>query len=299
MAGAPTARSADAATTVLTSRNRGAPLASLLSLVLALAAPAWTPAWTPAWAGAPEFSGAFVQGGLVQGRAEPGSKIALDGRPVRVSPEGVFLLGFSRDAARATLEVTGPTGLLETRVLAIKKRKFDIQKIDGLPEAFVTPPPELEARIKEEGELVDRARRRDDARTDFLIGFDWPVQGRVSGVYGSQRILNGKPRAPHYGVDIAGPVGTPVLAPAAGVVTLAADLYFTGWTVILDHGHGLSSVFMHMAGATAKAGQRLAKGEEVGRLGATGRATGPHLHWGMNLFDVRLDPQLLVPPMPQ
>ncbi len=264
--------------------------AAALALVVAAA---------PARAGALEFSGAFVQGGLVQGRAEPGATVALDGRPVRVSPEGVFLLGFGRDAAKATLEVTGPAGSRETRVLEIEKRKFDIQRIDGLPEAFVTPPPEVEARIKQEGELVDRARRRDDARTDFLKGFDWPVQGRVSGVYGSQRVLNGKPRAPHYGVDIAGPVGTPVLAPAPGVVTLAADLYFTGWTVILDHGHGLSSVFMHMAEATAKEGQRLAKGEQVGRLGATGRATGPHLHWGMNLFGVRLDPQLLAPPMPQ
>jgi murein DD-endopeptidase MepM/ murein hydrolase activator NlpD len=263
--------------------------ASLVALALA----------APAWAGAPEFSGAFVQGGLVQGRAEPGATVALDGRPVRVSPEGVFLLGFGRDAAKAALEVTGPAGMRETRVLAIAKRKFDVQKIDGLPEAFVTPPPEIEARIKEEGELVDRARRLDDARTDFLQGFAWPVQGRISGVYGSQRILNGKPRAPHYGVDIAGPVGTPVLAPAAGVVTLAADLYFTGWTVILDHGHGLSSVFMHMSEATAKVGQRLGRGEQLGRLGATGRATGPHLHWGMNLFDVRLDPQLLVPPMPR
>lgn len=267
--------------------NRIAPL--MLTLALA---------W-PAQAQEVTFTGAFVQGGLVEGRAAPGSTVALDGRPLRVSPQGLFLLGFGRDVAKATLAVTAPGGATEIRELAIKKRKFDIQKIDGLPEAFVTPPPELEARIREEGELVDRARRLDDARTDFLKGFVWPVQGRISGVYGSQRILNGKPRAPHWGVDIAAPVDTPIKAPAPGVVTLSADLYFTGWTVILDHGHGLSSVFMHMTRATAKEGQKVVAGEEIGRLGARGRATGPHLHWGMNLFNVRLDPQLLVPPMPK
>ncbi len=265
----------------------------LLTLLLSLALAA------PASAQDVKFTGAFVQGGLVEGRAAPGSKVSLDGRPMRVSPQGVFLLGFGRDAAKAELEIVHPGGWRETRALEIKKRKFDIQKIDGLPEAFVTPPPEVEARIKEEGERVGRARLLDDARTDFLKGFDWPVGGRVSGVYGSQRILNGKPRAPHWGVDVAAPLDTPVLSPAPGVVTLAADLYFSGWTVIVDHGHGLSSVFMHMTRATAREGQRLARGEEIGRLGGTGRATAPHLHWGMNLFTTRLDPQLLVPPMPK
>jgi len=255
-------------------------------------------AW-PAQAQDVTFAGAFVQGGLVEGRAAPGSTVALDGRALRVSPQGVFLLGFGRDAARAELEIVLPGGRREVSSLEIKKRKFDVQKIDGLPEAFVTPPPELEARIKEEGEVVDRVRRRDDARTDFLKGFVWPVQGRISGVYGSQRILNGKPRAPHYGVDIAAPVNTPILSPAPGVVTLVADLYLTGWTVILDHGHGLSSVVMHMTRASVKQGQAVARGEEIGRLGGTGRATAPHLHWGMNLFSTRLDPQLLVPPMPK
>ena len=266
------------------------PLAAL-AIALAIALPAEAQDVT--------FTGAFVQGGLVEGRTAPGSTVSLDGKPVRVSRDGVFLLGFGRDAAKAELAIVHPGGRREVSSLDIKKRKFDIQKIDGLPEAFVTPPPELEARIREEGEVVDRVRRRDDARTDFLKGFVWPVKGRISGVYGSQRILNGKPRAPHYGVDIAAPVDTPILSPAPGVVTLVADLYFTGWTVILDHGHGLSSVMMHMTRATAREGERVARGEEIGRLGGTGRATAPHLHWGMNLFSTRLDPQLLVPPMSQ
>lgn len=251
----------------------------------------------PAFAEKLEFAGPMVQGGLVGVRVDPGCKVALDGRPVRVSRDGVFLLGFGRDATRAMLEVAWPGGKIETRELVVAARKFDIQRIDGLPEAFVTPPPEMEERIRREDELVARVRLRDDARTDFLKGFDWPVTGRISGVYGSQRILNGKPRAPHWGVDIAAPVGAPIHAPAAGTVTLAEDLYFTGWTVILDHGHGLSSVFMHMSAVSVKPGRRLKKGEELGKLGATGRATGPHLHWGMNLFKTRLDPALLAPPM--
>ncbi len=263
------------------------------ALIAVLALPA------PGFAAKLEFTGPRVQGGLVEGRVDPGSKVAVDGRPVRVSPDGWFLLGFGRDAARAIVEITSPAGASETRELSVAARKFDIQRIDGLPEAFVTPPPEMEERIKREDEIVARARLRDDARTDFLKGFDWPVIGRVSGVYGSQRILNGKPRAPHWGVDIAAPVGTPILSPAAGTVTLAENLYFTGWTVILDHGHGLSSVFMHMSAITAKEGRRLNKGEEIGKLGSTGRVTGPHLHWGMNLFKTRLDPALLVPAMPK
>jgi murein DD-endopeptidase MepM/ murein hydrolase activator NlpD len=154
-------------------------------------------------------------------------------------------------------------------------------------------------RITRERATLAALRAVDSATPNFAAGFHWPAIGRISGVYGSQRILNGEPRAPHYGVDVAGAVGTPIKAPAAGIVTLAADLYFTGWTVILDHGHGLSSVFMHLDSIAATQGQALKKGEVLGKLGATGRATGPHLHWGLNLFETRLDPQLLVPPMPE
>ncbi len=245
------------------------------------------------------FKGALVQGGLVEGRAPRGSAVSIDGKSARVSPEGIFLVGAGREAKTVALEIAYPDGHRESKQLSVQPRQFAIQRIDGLPEKMVTPPPEVQDRIKAEGALVREVRKRDDARLDFLVQFDWPVTGRISGVYGSQRILNGEPRAPHYGVDIAGPVGTPIKAPAAGIVTLAADLYFTGWTVILDHGHGLSSVFMHLDSVATKPGQALKKGEVLGTLGATGRATGPHLHWGLNLFETRLDPQLLVPPMPQ
>lgn len=241
-----------------------------------------------------EITGQAVQGGLVVGRVDPGSAVAVDGKPVRVSPDGVFLVGFGREAAKAALEIVYPDGKRARQDIAVAPRRFDVQRIDGLPERMVTPPPEALERIKRENEEVAAVRRRDDARTDFLKRFQWPVFGRVSGVYGSQRILNGQPRAPHYGVDIASPVGTPIRAPADGVVTLAADLYFTGWTVILDHGHGLSSVFMHMNAIAAEVGQRLKQGDVLGQLGASGRVTGPHLHWGMNWFDVRIDPQLVL-----
>lgn len=245
------------------------------------------------------FKGALVQGGLVEGQAPRGTTITADGKPMRVSPDGIFLVGAGRDAKAVALEIVYPDGKREAKPLAVKPRPFAIERIDGLPEKMVTPPPEVQARVKAEGEQVREVRKRDDARLDFHVAFDWPVTGRISGVYGSQRILNGEPRAPHYGVDIAGATGTPIKAPAAGIVTLAADLYLTGWTVILDHGHGLSSVFMHMESLAAKPGQALKKGEVLGKLGATGRATGPHLHWGLNLFETRLDPQLLVPRMPE
>ena len=245
------------------------------------------------------IKGVLAQGGLVEGRAPPGTRVTIDGRPARVAPQGIFLVGAGREAKTVALEIVYPDGRREAQQLAVQQRQFAVQRIDGLPDKMVTPPPAVQARIKAEGEQVRAVRRRDDARLDFHVAFAWPVTGRISGVYGSQRILNGEPRAPHYGVDIAGPVGTPIKAPAPGIVTLAADLYFTGWTVILDHGHGLSSVLMHLDSVVAKEGQALKQGEVLGTLGATGRATGPHLHWGLNLFETRLDPQLLVPPMPE
>jgi murein DD-endopeptidase MepM/ murein hydrolase activator NlpD len=184
-------------------------------------------------------------------------------------------------------------------MLQIVPRTYDIQRIDGLLGQMVTPDAETLKRIRDEAAKVAEARRRDSGRTDFLQPFAWPRLGRITGVYGSQRVLNGQPRQPHFGVDVAGPVGAPVVAPAAGEVVLAEpDLYFTGGTIMLDHGHGLTSVLMHLSSVDVAVGQVVRQGEPVGRLGATGRVTGPHLDWRMNWFDQRIDPQLLVPPMP-
>ena len=243
------------------------------------------------------FDGTFAQGGLVIGHTEPGSRVAVDGRPVRVSPEGEFLVGFGRDAAPSvTLTVTPPSGAARTRTLAVARRNFPVQRIDGLPPKQVTPDPATLKRIQAEARLLDAAREADTALPLFRSGFVWPVKGRLSGVFGSQRILNGEPRAPHGGVDIAAPAGTPVAAAADGTVALVhEDMFYTGRTVVLDHGFGLSSVYAHMETILVRPGQRVAKGNPVGRVGASGRATGAHLHWGVSLFDIRLDPALLVP----
>lgn len=245
------------------------------------------------------FEGKFVQGGLVTGYTVPGSRVNFDGRNVRVSEDGVFLIGFGRDAKpESTLEIVFPDGSRSVRRVEVARRNYKIQRIDGLPPRKVTPKAEDLKRIREEYALVKAARRRDDPRTDFLRGFIWPAVGRISGVYGSQRILNGEARRPHFGVDVAAPVGTPVVAPADGLVTLVhPDMFFSGGTIVIDHGHGLSSSFLHLSEVLVKEGQRVERGDLIARIGATGRATGAHLDWRMNLFDARIDPQLLVSEM--
>jgi murein DD-endopeptidase MepM/ murein hydrolase activator NlpD len=246
------------------------------------------------------LDGRAIQGGLIVGQAAPGARIAVDGRAVRVAPDGRFLIGFGREAGpNAILAVIWPDGTQERRALDIAPRAYDIQRIDGLPERLVSPAPEDLARIKQDSTRIAAVRQRDTAETMFASGFAWPAIGAISGVYGSQRILNGQPRQPHFGVDIAAPTGTPVAAPADAIVVLTDEaMFFTGKTLMLDHGHGLTSVFAHLSEIAVGDGERVRKGQIVGRLGATGRVTGAHLHWGMALFGVQLDPALLVPPMP-
>jgi murein DD-endopeptidase MepM/ murein hydrolase activator NlpD len=248
------------------------------------------------------LSGQAVQGGMMVGSTSPGSQVFQDGQAVRVSAQGDFLLGFTRDApAESVLTIKLPSGKIIKRSLKVAAREYQIQRIDGLPKAKVTPrKPEDLARIRRDIAEAKKARARDDDRQDFLAGFEWPVQGPISGVYGSQRILNGKPRRPHYGVDIAVPVGTPVRSPAPGIVTLAVpDMFFSGGTLIIDHGHRLSSSFLHLSKLHVDVGDRVEQGDLVAEVGATGRVTGAHLDWRMNLRDRRIDPQLLVPAMPE
>ena len=255
------------------------------------------PASLPAFS----LSGQLVQGGMAIGQVEPGTGVVFGGRSVRVSPEGVFVLGFSRDAQKnAVVELHHPGGSVEKRPIVIEQREYRIQRIDGLPPSKVTPTSKKDlARIRKDIALVKAVRKKDAPRTDFNQTFIWPVIGRISGVYGSQRILNGKPKRPHYGVDIAAPTGTPVKAPADGVVTMVHnDMFYSGGTLIVDHGHGISTVYMHLSKIRVAEDQRVRQGEIIAEVGATGRVTGPHLHWGMNWFATRLDPALLVPPMP-
>ena len=255
-----------------------------------------------AQANCPQLEGHLIQGGLFWGEVSPGSRVSLDGEALDVLEDGTFFAAFGRDAAgTAEFEVSGKQSCRKT--LDVRSRKYNISRVEGVPQQTVTPSEEHLERIRRERALVGAAKgqrlQRPDLIQGALAGFEWPATGRISGVYGSQRIYNGTPRSPHYGVDVAVPTGTPVYAPTAGVVTLAeADLFYSGGTVILDHGYGLSSSFLHMSKVHVEVGQELKTGDLLGEVGATGRATGPHLDWRMSWRKERVDPQLLVPPMP-
>ena len=247
------------------------------------------------------LEGELVQGGLVRGQVAPGSAVWLDGQALRVSADGRFVFGFGRDAApRAELVVRDPDGREDRRALHVARRSYDVQRIDGLPPRQVTPSEQDLARIEAEAQLLEAAKRRDTDGLGFGEKVTWPALGPISGVYGSQRILNGEPRAPHRGVDVAAAPGTPVGTMASGVVSLAEpDMYFTGGTVMIDHGHGLHSIYVHLEDVLVEVGQEVAQGALLGTVGSTGRATGPHLHWGVYWFDQAVDPALLVGPMPE
>jgi hypothetical protein len=246
-----------------------------------------------------DMTGSFEQGGLVRGTAIPGATLTLDGHPVLVSPDGNFLFGFGREAPEASvLVVQWPDGSSEERHLTIAKRTYDIRHVDGLPQETVTPDPKQLERIRREADDIRALRAVPSTDNDAFGPLIWPAVGPISGVYGSQSILNGEPRAPHMGVDVAAPPGTPVVATLGGTVRLATELFLTGNTVMIDHGYGLTTTYAHLSRMDVTAGQAVRQGELIGAIGATGRVTGPHLHWGMEWFGLRLDPQLAVGPMP-
>ncbi len=237
------------------------------------------------------------QGQLVVGHTEAGARVSVDQRNLRVDAQGRFVFGLARDQRRISLCVRLAA---DTRArcagLAVAARDYAIERVSGLPPATVTPDPEEQARIARENALIAQARERDEPRSDFLLPWVRPAQGRISGVYGSQRILNGEPRSPHLGLDIAAPTGTQIRAPAPGVVTLVhPGMLLSGQTVIVDHGHGVNSVYIHMSRTDVQQGQVLKTGDPIGAIGMTGRASGPHLHWGLNWFEVKLDPALVAP----
>lgn len=238
------------------------------------------------------LSGTLEQGALVVGRAPSGTKLTLDGTNLSVSATGAFAFGFAFDQIKpAALAAVFPDGSSETESLAPAKRHYEVQQITGLPEKFVTLPPDVLERRKREVAMIAEARTRDTSGEGFAQPFEWPVPGIISGAYGSQRILNGEPRAPHLGVDIAAPAGMPIHSPAPAVVSLAEpDFYLEGGLTILDHGHGVSTCYLHQSRQTVKLGDAVDSGEIIGLVGMTGRATGPHLHWGLNWFHLALDP---------
>lgn len=265
---------------------------------------AWAdePASPPVPAEPLTLDGEVTQGALIRGRTEPGARVVFDGVDLPISDEGWFVFGFDRDAeGESTLKVTLANGNEIVRTFKPAKRDYHIQRIDGLPDKYVSEfDEETLKRIKREAALKAAAKPVDTPAAWYAGAWKWPATGPISGFYGSQRILNGVPKRPHYGVDVAGSKGTPVHAPVAGVVTLAEpDMYFEGGLVFVDHGHGVIGSFMHLDSVDVKAGQKVAQGDKIGTIGASGRATGPHLDWRMYWRKAHVDPTLLVGPMPE
>jgi murein DD-endopeptidase MepM/ murein hydrolase activator NlpD len=271
--------------------------------VFALAAVALVSVFAEAQAATPELQlyGKLMEGGVVVGTAAPGAQVYLQGRKLLVDPEGRFVIGFDRDAAGdEALRIVWPSGGETDRTLTIAKRDYAIQKITGLPQKTVVVPPSEYPRIKREIKMKAAARDHDSKGSWFAEHFIWPAKGPISGVFGSQRIDNGVPKRPHFGVDIAAPQGAKIVAPAGGVVRLAQPaMYFEGGLVFIDHGHGLIGYMMHMSKVEVHKGEVVKQGQEIGRVGHTGRATGPHVHWGMYWFNAHVDPSTLVPPVGQ
>jgi murein DD-endopeptidase MepM/ murein hydrolase activator NlpD len=247
------------------------------------------------------FPAVVQQGALVIGKVPAGGRATYAGRELRATPYGSVVFGVGRgDTGPLLVDVVLADGTHKAATIAVTPRDWPLEHIDGVPPKTVDPPPAIAERIRREQALVAAARERDDARADFVQAFAWPVRGRISGRFGNARVYRStdgrvESGAGHSGMDIAVPAGTPVLAPAAGIVTFAApDLYLTGGTVLIDHGHGVSSNFLHLSRIDVAVGDRVAQGQTIAAVGATGRATGPHLHWGMNWFGVRVDPLLVL-----
>ncbi len=238
-----------------------------------------------------EFKGNFLQGHYIVGVTDPSSEIIIDKKKVKVSKDGYFVFGIDRDR-KFDLTITQlKDGKEKKFIKKVLKRKYNIQRIDGLAESKVTPPESVYQRIKEENNKIGKARAINSDLPFFKDQFIMPVDGIISGVYGSQRILNGKPRWPHYGIDIAAKKGTKIKSSGSGVVTMAeADLYYTGGTIIMDHGHGISTIYSHLETLNVQVGDEVLQGNIIGTVGSTGRSTGPHLDFRVNWFQTRLDP---------
>ena len=242
-----------------------------------------------------EFDGKFIQGHFIIGKTQPGTKIKIDKKKIKVSKDGFFVFGIDRDRKYDIVISIKNSNSNKKIVKKVIKRKYNIQRIDGLDEKKVTPPEEVYKRIKEENNKIGEARAINSDLTFFKDQFIMPVKGIISGVYGSQRILNGKPRWPHYGIDIAADQGTMILSSGTGIVTMAEDdLYYTGGTIIMDHGHGISTIYSHLENVIVSVGDQINQGDIIGTVGSTGRSTGPHLDFRVNWFQTRLDPMSIL-----
>jgi len=240
-----------------------------------------------------KLQGELTQGSLLIGKVTPGSHVSLDGKELDVTRFGEFVFGFGRDSKLDhQISWKDPQNTLHNKKLKLKKRQYKTQKVDGVPQKTVTPGQDKLTRIRAETALVKAARQTRSMHRYFLQAFIAPFDGPITGVYGSQRIYNGTPKRPHFGLDYAGPVGALIHAPANGVVTLTHDdMFYSGGTLIMDHGHGVSSTFIHLSELLVHEGQEIKQGDVIAKVGAGGRSTGPHLDWRVNWYDVRIDPQ--------
>ena len=242
-----------------------------------------------------EFKGKFLQGHYIIGLTDPSAKIIIGKKEVKVSSDGYFVFGIDRDRKFDLTIIKIKNGKKEKIIKKVLKRKYNIQRIDGLEESKVTPPESVYKRIKEENNKIGKARAINSDLSFFKDKFIMPVEGIISGVYGSQRILNGKPRWPHYGIDIAAKKGTLIKSSGSGSVTMAEeDLYYTGGTIIMDHGHGISTIYSHLDTVLVSVGDKINQGDIIGTVGSTGRSTGPHLDFRVNWFQTRLDPMSVI-----
>lgn len=244
-----------------------------------------------------ELQGELTQGSLIRGQVDAGSQVWLNGQALKIASSGHFVFGFGRDAElKHVLKWTDAKGNEQSQSLQLSSREYPVQKIEGIASKYVSPPKEVLQRIRQDNQQIAQARLQNDDRIDFTQAFTWPAEGPISGVYGSQRVFNGVAKRPHFGLDVAAPTGTPVYAPADGVVSLfVPDMYYSGGTMLIDHGHGVSSTFLHLSKGHVAAGAVVKQGQLVAEIGATGRVTGAHLDWRLNWFKERLDPALLVP----
>jgi len=245
------------------------------------------------------LTGKMEQGALIRGQVSPGTSAFLNGEALKITPQGTFAFGFSRDAdLKQELKLIYPDGLTQIKPLSIVAKEYKIDRLTGISKKIMKPDPKAQARAAQDSKRVKAARAHYSDKMAFSQAFIWPLTGRISGVYGSQRVYNGKPGNPHYGVDVAAKTGTVVVAPADGTISLSVpDMFYSGGTIILDHGYGVSSSFLHLSKLYVKEGEAIKQGQPIAEVGATGRVTGPHLDWRVNWYQMRLDPVTIVPSM--
>ena len=246
-----------------------------------------------------QLTGEMTQGALIRGQTTKNAQVSLDGRSIAISPEGKFIFGFEREASlQSELKIKHADGRLEIKELHISARQYPLQKVYGIAQSITQPNPAHIARSQLDSQHTSDARKINTRLNYAFADFIWPITGRITGVYGSQRAYNDIPGSPHYGIDVAAPVGAKVVAPASGYISLAVDdMFYSGGTIIINHGYGLSSSFLHLSKLRVLPGQFVNQGDVIGEVGATGRASGPHLDWRINWFEMRLDPATIMPPI--